>query len=241
VLRLLQLICWLLPPSALKNKLLSRFGHDVDPSASIGPTVLLNVSRIKIGAHVRISLFNVFRDLGNLHLEDFAIIESWNWISAHPLFQQSDKDAGTLFLGNHAKIGSRNYLDCSGTIIVREHARVGGNRCLLQTHQADQESSRVNVGRITIGHHSVVGSCAVLLKGAFLPDQSMLAANSTMTHRTAKEGKRGLYAGSPAAWKRDTGGAYFEGDAAYNITDTVADEPMGVLPEDLLIHTPIDS
>jgi acetyltransferase-like isoleucine patch superfamily enzyme len=231
---MVQALCWLLPPSVLKNMILRWFGHDISPTASIGPTVVLNVGHVSIGAEVRISLFNVFRGLSNVILEDHVIIESWNWISAHPLFQEVDPKAGTLFVANHGKIGSRNYVDCSGTIVVREHARVGGNRCLLQTHQANQQSSQVGVGRITVGHHSVVGSCAVLLKGSFLPDQSMLAANSTMTHRTGIEGRRGLYAGTPAVWKRETGGAYFEGSAAYDITDAVADEPMGILAADVV-------
>lgn len=232
---LIQLICWLLPPSVFKNRILTRFGHRISLSASIGPTIVWKVKRVDIGDDARLGLLNVFRGLTQVVLEERVIIESWNWISAHPVFQELDPEAGTFFMANHAKVGSRNYLDSSGTIIIREHARLGGNRCLLQTHQADQIHSRRNVGRITIGHHSVVGSCAVMLMGAFLPDQSMLAANSTMTHRSGQDKKRGLYVGSPATWKRETSGTYFEGSHAYYMTACHIEGPMGILVEDRFV------
>jgi acetyltransferase-like isoleucine patch superfamily enzyme len=190
------------------------------------------VARFEIGDGARISLFNVFRGLRLVHLDRFAVIESWNWISAYPAFQDVDPKAGTCYLGYSAKIGSRNYVDSSGTVVLRDYAAVGGHRVFIQTHEPDFERYLQRVGRITIGHHSLVGSCAVMLKGASLPDQSLLAANSTMTSACARDGKRGLYAGSPAVWKRETIGRYFD-RAERAMTEFMVDGPMGVLDEDL--------
>jgi hypothetical protein len=53
-----------------------------------------------------------------------------------------------------------------------------------------------------------------------------------MTSASARDHKRGLYAGSPAVWKRDTVGRYFDRPERF-MTEFVVDGPMGVLEEDL--------
>jgi acetyltransferase-like isoleucine patch superfamily enzyme len=227
----IQILCWLMPASRLKNRLLRMFGHDVHPSAHIGPNLVVGVSKFEIGQTAAIGPFNVFRGLGLVRLSEYSIVNSWNWISAHPIYRTVDPDAGTLFLGTCARIGSRNYLDSSGTIVIKAFSYVGGNKCLLQTHEPDFATDQQSVGRITIGHHSMVGSRAVLLKGAELPDESLLAANSTLV-RASRARRKGLYAGSPAAWKRDTEGDWFSRNT-YTMGGHIIDEPMGILRNDL--------
>lgn len=227
----IQLACWLLPASRFKNWLLNRFGHEIDLTARIGPTFAIRVRNFRVGAHGYIGLFNVFRDLSHVWLDDYAIVEKWNWISAAPAFRDNDPDAGTLFLGVRAKLGSRSYFDCSGTITVRPFGNVGGNRVFFQTHQTDFAHNRQSVGRITVGDHSFVGSCAVMLKGTTLPDRSILAANSTMTGSVPAT-KRGLYAGCPAEWQHEIFGNWFA-RTNYYMKDHVADEPMGILEDDI--------
>ncbi|KAA0098114.1 hypothetical protein CIW49_15785 [Mycolicibacterium sp. P1-18] len=227
---MLQILCWLLPASGLKNRLLRAFGHDISDKAKINIVLVLGVARFEVGPGSAINSFNVFKGMSTVRLEDHAVIGSWNWISADRTFQTVDPQAGTLFLGYCAKIGNRNYIDNSGTVVVREYGGVGGNRCLIQTHEPDFANCRQTVGRVTVGHHSLVGSCAVMLKGAHLPDQSLLAANSTMTKQSGLGEKPGLYAGSPAVWKRPTSGEYF--DRVGRMTERSVDAPMGVLNED---------
>lgn len=206
----LQSLCWLLPSSPRKNKLLRRFGHDIAESAVIGPNVVVGVGRFEVGAGVRINPFNVFKDLSLVRMDADSLIASWNWISAAPEFQQVDPRAGTLHMERGAKVGSRNYLDASGTIIVKEYGWVGGNRAFLQTHEPDLQELVQSAGRIVIGHHSLVHSCTVLLKGAELPDQSVLETHSTLLASSTRDGRRGVYAGSPATWQGDTTGEWFE-------------------------------
>jgi acetyltransferase-like isoleucine patch superfamily enzyme len=228
---MIQIFCWLLPASRLKNRLLRLFGHDIHPSSNIAPNLVVHVEKFEIGQDVVIGPFNVFRGLGLVRISKYSSINSWNWISAHPIYRKIDRDAGTLFLGSWARIGSRNYFDCSGTIILRALCTVGGNKCLLQTHEPDIATFQQSVGRITVGHHSMVGSRGVLLKGAALPDESLLAANSTLMHGSA-DGRKGLYAGSPAVWKRATEGEWFSRNTSH-MSGHIIDEPMGILPDDL--------
>jgi acetyltransferase-like isoleucine patch superfamily enzyme len=232
---MLQVLIWLLPPSRLKNRILCSFGHVIAPTARVGPTIVLDVGRLEIGDHARLGLLNVFRGLSTVRLDAYAAVESWNWISAHPAFQQIDPQAVTLLLGYGAKIGSRNYLDCSGTIAARPYCHIGGNRCVLQTHQPDFLHDRQTGGRITVGHHSMVSSCAVMLKGAYLPDRSLLGANSTMTAAVGHDRRQGLYAGSPAVWKRETHGEWFD-RTTHMMTGHVVDGPMGPLAEDAMLE-----
>ena len=226
-----QIFFWLLPASRLKNRLLRMFGHDIHPLSHIGPNLVVGVVKFEIGEAAAIGPFNVIRGMGLVRLSEYSIINSWNWISAHPVYRKVDPNAGTLFLGTCARIGSRNYLDSSGTIVIKAFAYVGGNKCLLQTHEPHFATDRQSVGRITVGHHSMVGSRAVLLKGAALPDESLLAANSTLV-RGSKDLRKGLYAGSPAVWKRETEGDWFTRNT-YTMGGHIIDEPMGVLPNDL--------
>lgn len=211
--------------------MLRRYGHDIHPSSRIGPNLVVGVVKFEIGEDAYMGPFNVFRGLGLVRLGRYSIINSWNWISAHPVYRSIDCNAGTLFLGTCARIGSRNYLDSSGTIVLKAFSYVGGNKCLLQTHEPHFVTDQQSVGRITVGHHSMVGSRAVLLKGAALPDKSLLAANSTLVSGS-KDLREGLYAGSPAVWKRATEGEWFTRDT-YTMGGNIVDEPMGILPQDL--------
>ena len=198
----------------------------------IGPNLVVGVTRFEIGDYACIEPFNAFRGLSLVKIDSHGRIGSWNWISAHPAYQAIDPRAGTVYIGYSAALGSRGYLDCSGTFVVHEYALVGGNRYFIQTHEPDFESEHQTVGRISVGHHSMVASRAVMLKGTHLPKQSLLAANSTMTRSSSPDGKPGLYAGSPAAWKRDTPGRFFNRNALA-MTELVVEGQMGVTPEDL--------
>jgi acetyltransferase-like isoleucine patch superfamily enzyme len=226
----IEFLFWLLPPSRVKNFLLRRLGHRISATARIGPTIVLGVRRFEIGGNVLISPGNVVKNLGLARLDDNARIGSWNWISAAPEFQRIDPRAGTLIMEDGATITSRHYLDATGTIVMKPHARIGGGRAFIQTHEPDFDHFRVAAGRIVIGHHSLVGSCAVMLKGAHLPDQSVLAANSTMIARRDDDQRRGVYAGSPARWRRETDGKWFV-TTDYFASEFVVDGPMGSLPE----------
>lgn len=229
---MIQIFCWLLPASGFKNRLLKLFGHDIHRTAHVGPNLVIGVSKFEIEEYARLGPFNVIRGVRLAHLGRYSMVESWSWITAHPIYRTVDENAGTLFMGVCARLGSRSYVDCSGTVVLRAFSALGGNRCFLQTHEPNFDEDAQTVGRVTLGHHSLVGSCAVLLKGAYLPDQSILAANSTMVRSSADEASQsGLYAGAPAKWRRELAGEWFTRNTYYTSGYHV-DEPLGVRAED---------
>jgi acetyltransferase-like isoleucine patch superfamily enzyme len=232
---LLQAVCWLLPASRFKNWVLRMFGHTIGTKTKIGPTLVTGVRKFEIGSNVLILPFSAIRGLGKVELRDYAIIGSWNWISAAPVFQTVEPEAGTLYLGTSGRIGARNYIDCSGTIIIGAFAHIGGNRCFLQTHEPAFDTDSVSAGRITVGHHGLVSSCAVMLQGSVLPPHSVLAANSTMARQKEGESRRGLYAGSPAVWKREAPGEWLQRNS-HLTTEPVFEESMGIRPEDRVLE-----
>jgi acetyltransferase-like isoleucine patch superfamily enzyme len=185
-----------------------------------------------MGQYAHIGLLNVIRNLSYLGLEDYARMDQWNWISAHPVYQSVDAEAGTLFMATSSRLGSRCYLDCSGTISIRHYGFVGGHGCMLHTHTADYSCDMQTIGRITVGHHSMVCSRAVVLCGSFIPERSLVAANSTFTPRSSRDRKPGLYAGNPAVWKRDTPGSGWFVRRTYSTHGHGIKGPMGILPDD---------
>jgi acetyltransferase-like isoleucine patch superfamily enzyme len=229
VLAMLERLCWLLLPSPRKNALLRRFGHQIADTARIGPTIVLGVKRFEIGDNVRIALLNVFKGLSLVRIDGYAMINSFNWISAAPEFQEIDPQAGTLHMGYGSGIRSRNYLDCSGTIILGPYCAVGGQRVFLQSHEPDFTQDRQVAGRVEMGHHSIAGTRAMLMMGAHLPDQSVLAANSVMLSSNGDQLRKGVYAGSPAAWKGDVTGAWYERTSHF-MSNNIVVGTMG--PED---------
>lgn len=230
--RVLELLAWLLPASETKNSILRRFGHRIAHGARIDPNVVVGVGRFDVGSDTHIWPFNVFRGLSLVELDDHAMIKSWNWITADPQFQAVDVGAGTLHMQFGSGVGARNHLDCSGTIIVRPYGFVGGHRTFLQTHQPNVNRGTQSAGRIVVGHHSLVASCSILLTGAELPAQSVLAANSTLAPLAEPNLRRGVYAGSPATWKTTTQGEWFDRTDHW-MHDCVIDAPMGPEVEDV--------
>ncbi|MDF0531087.1 hypothetical protein P0W64_01500 [Tsukamurella sp. 8F] len=229
--RYVELLCWLLPASRVKNLVLRRvFRRSVAPSARIGPTLLLGVREVEIGEGVTVEAGNAFRGLSRLHLGAEAKVGSWNWVSAHPVYQEIDPAAGTLFVDYRAKIGSRCYVDASGTVTLGRYAVLGGNRCTVQTHEPDFEAAVQTVGRIDLEDYAFASTASVLLKGARLPERSLLAAHATLVAPRSDDDRRpgGLYVGTPARYRRPVDGEYFR--RTENVmTEHRIDSPQGAI------------
>lgn len=238
---LIEILVWLWPASALKNRVLNRLGRRVALSANIAPILLSGVREVEIGERALVGPGNVFRGLSLLRLDDEADYGSWNWASAHPGFQDLDPRAGTLFVGYRARVGSRCYIDASGTVIIQAYASIGGNRCLLQSHEPDFRTMEQTVGRIVVGHHSLVATQATMLCGARLPAKSTLAAGATMmAARPGVEMGSGLYVGNPARYVGNQTGWAGDEDPLW-MTRTVRDmtalrvaDAQGVSGEDVV-------
>jgi acetyltransferase-like isoleucine patch superfamily enzyme len=143
-----------------------------------------------------------------------ATIGDFNWIAGLPL--DSPRHFGseigrdpTLCLGRHAALTSRHFLDCSNRIDIGEFATIAGARSQILTHAIDLRSNMQVSAPVAIGRYCFVGTACVVLKGARLPDCSVLAAGSSLAR--AFEEPFTLYSGVPAAAVKllDRESAYF--------------------------------
>ncbi|OBB44628.1 hypothetical protein A5752_03570 [Mycobacterium sp. 852002-51961_SCH5331710] len=210
---MIEILVWLLPGSALKNKVLRMFGHEISPEARIGPVLALNVGHAVIGSGSTIAALNIFRSLRLLKLGDGATMGSLNTISAHPAYQALHTDVGSLIMGDGAAITSRHNLDCSGIVRIGDMSAVAGQRTTILTHEIDLTLNVQSAGQVVIGERSAVLTNCLVLKGAVLPSHSLLIANSTLSRSRELNPAAGIYGGSPAEFIRSNpvdSGSWFE-------------------------------
>jgi len=190
----------LLLPWALRRRLLNLVcGYSIAPHARIGFSVVACTHlRMEHGAYI--GHFNVIKGASLEMLED-AFIGDFNWIAGLPSdsprhFASEIGRDPALCLGRHAALTSRHFLDCSNRIDIGEFATIAGARSQILTHAIDLRSNTQVSAPVTIGRYCFVGTGCVVLKGARLPDCSVLAAGSSLAR--AYEEPFTLYSGVPA-------------------------------------------
>ena len=200
----LSLLVWLLPPHPIKNRLLRLLGNDLAADVRLGPTLVLGCGHFTVGDGAAISSFNLFRNLSRVELGPMTYIGGFNQFTAAPAYQKVHDWAGALVLGEQAVITNRHYFDASGRIELKPYAGIGGIRSIFQSHEIDLVENRTTVGVVEVGENAMTATKVLLLKGARIPAKSIVAAGSTVT--AAREGdelKSGIYAGSPARWRKE--------------------------------------
>lgn len=201
---LLSLIAWLLPASRAKNWVLRKLGNDIAASAVINPNLVMRCGRFAVGSDTIVDPFNVFRNLSSIELGERVRIGRYNQVSAAPEYQKYSDQVGTFVMRDVSLLTNRHYLDCSGQVIIGYHAAVGGMRTIMQSHEFDLDATHATVGRITIGEFAMTASCCLLLKDAYVPPYSVLAAGTVVAkRRDDTDLKPGLYGGVPARFIRD--------------------------------------
>ncbi len=203
----------LLLPWALRRRLLNlACGYSIAPGTRVGFSVVA-CTHLHMESGARIGHFNVIKG-ARLEMRDNSSIGDFNWIAGLPLestrhFAAEVGRDPALCLGRHAALTSRHFLDCSNRIGIGEFATIAGARTQILTHAIDLRSNAQVSAPVTIGCYCFVGTACVVLKGARLPDCSVLAAGSSLAR--AHEEPFTLYSGVPAtpvkALERD--GAYF--------------------------------
>jgi acetyltransferase-like isoleucine patch superfamily enzyme len=197
---ILKLIIILLPWS-LRRRLLERcFGYEIDATARIG-IAWIYPKRLRMGRQTRIDHFSVAIHLDAIELEDHATIGRSNWITGHSA--RSDKHFAhqqtrnpRLIIGEHSAITKHHYLDCTNEIRVGRFTTIAGHQSELLTHSIDIVVSRQHSEPIEIGDYCFVGTRCIILGGARLPSQSVLAAGAVLTK--AFDQPYSLYGGVPA-------------------------------------------
>lgn len=200
----LALVVWLLPPSGIKNAVLRLLGNTIGQNVVLGPNLVIACGPFVIGDDSIISSFNIFRRMARVELHKANFIGRMNQFTAAPSYQKFSDRAGVLVMAEQSAFTNRHYVDCSGRIELGEYSAVGGTRTILQSHEIDIVENRTTIGTIFIGERSLTSTSCLILKNARVPGWSVVAAGSVVTASgTAEEGKPGLYAGSPAKWRRE--------------------------------------
>ena len=196
----LSFIAWLLPDSKVKRRGLSYLGNQIGRNVKIGPTLVLNCGRFSLGDGAIVSSFNIFRDLSSIDLGPKTYIGRFNQFTAAPAYQMYSPLVGKLIMNEQSAITNRHYFDCSGQIILKPYAGVGGIRSIFQSHEIDLSEDKTTVGRIVLGENAMTGTGCTLLKDSYLPDRSVLAARSLLIK--PRQGEvlpvSNLYGGVPA-------------------------------------------
>jgi acetyltransferase-like isoleucine patch superfamily enzyme len=174
-------------------------GYSFGPGARIGHS-LLGCSSLSMGTAARIGHFNVIKGM-RAELSESATIGDFNWISG--LGKESRKhftdEAGrdpAFLMGRHAALTARHYVDCSNRVEIGEFATIAGAHSQILTHAIDFARNRQVSAPVRIGRYCFVGTACVVLKGAELPECSVLAAGSSLARRFDEPYT--LYSGVPA-------------------------------------------
>lgn len=208
----LQIVCFCLPWRLRRRVLVAVFGWNVDPTARIGLS-LLATPGLRMAPNSRIGHLTFVRHIEEMTLGRGAYLGNKNWITGWPVdSRRAFQDSGrvpSFHIGDEAAITHSHRIDCTDKITVGAFTTVAGWNTQMITHAIKISEARQRCGPIEIGCYCFVGTGCVILKGAKLPDYSVLGAGSVLSH--AYDEPYGLYSGVPATRQRslDPNSAYF--------------------------------
>lgn len=196
---LFQLMCLVLPWRLRRRALIAALNWEIHPSARIGRSILM-VLRLRMGPRARIGHFTFARNVELLELGAGSSLGNKNWISGFTLgSDRAFTDCGrraVLSIGDEAAITHGHRIDCTDSVTVGAFTTVAGWDTQFVTHAISVYDARQRCAPITIGRYCFVGTRCTLLKGAELPDYSVLGAGSVLAHKMSETYR--LYSGIPA-------------------------------------------
>lgn len=208
MLRKLALALILFLPWVLKRRLLKFFfGYVISPRAHIG-FAYIDAERVELHDGARIGSFTIVRNLSELRLGENAKLGTFNWIfgmagqsDAH--FTEELERNSSLILGNESSITSRHLLDSIDAIEVGSFTTLAGFRSQILTHSIDVDENRQSCAPVHIGSNCFIGTGVIILKGAKIPDYSVVAAGAVVTRPLSDQ--YSVYAGNPAKKVKEIG------------------------------------
>jgi acetyltransferase-like isoleucine patch superfamily enzyme len=194
-----QLLLWPLPWWIRRKILAFTYGWEVASDARIGLSVIL-ARRLVMKSSSGIGHLNFIR-VDDMTLGICATIGHLNWISGFPknnssAFGDATERQPRLGLLDHAAITNRHRFDCTDEIEIGRFTTFAGWNSQVLTHSIEIEDARQHCAPVRIGAYCFVGTQVVILKGARLPDFSVLGAGSILAH--AMTDTYTLYSGVPA-------------------------------------------
>ena len=187
-------------PWALRRWMFRSFcGYSFGENARVGRS-LIGCTSLQMGPSARIGHLNIIKGM-RLDMGECASVGDFNWIAGLPsgtrkhFTEEAGRDPAFV-MGRHAALTSRHFVDCSNRVDIGDFATVAGARSQILTHAIDFKLNRQVSAPVRIGRYCFVGTACVLLKGAELPDCSVLAAGSSLAR--AFTDTFTLYSGVPA-------------------------------------------
>src|SRR5690606_3627506 len=151
-------------------------GFNIEKSARIGYSIILADSLV-MEKESLITNLNFVNSIDKIHLDPFSKIGRLNWVtganSNSSMFRDPNRKC-ELILGTHARITGQHHLDCTGGIYIGDFTTIAGTRSQILTHSIDMKLSKQVANPVHIGKYCFVGTASIILKGAQLPDYSIL-------------------------------------------------------------------
>ncbi|AVW93603.1 acyltransferase [Celeribacter baekdonensis] len=173
---------------------------EIEANVKIGMSYI-HVKKLVLKEGSVIKNWSVLRNLERLELGKNARIGNRVYATAIPLgskkhFSHRVDRVPALLMGEGAALTGNHFLDCNDKITIGDFSLFAGRNTFIYTHGIDIMDARQDCAPITIGKHCMIATRSLLLKGAKLPDNSVLGAQSVLTK--AYLDTHTLYAGNPA-------------------------------------------
>lgn len=215
----LQIVLFPLPWPLRRRLLNWLFGFRIHPEAKVGLSLLL-VDRLSLDRQSKIGHLTIIKGLQSVVLDERASLGNLNWVTAVSIaskrhFTADVGRATQLHIEQHAAITHRHLIDCTNSVTIGAFSTFAGWGSQILTHAIDLQAGRQSSAPVRVGRYCFVGTRAVILKGAVLPDRSVLAAGSVLGKAMTEEDT--IYNGVPAAPVRriDPEGKYFTREVGF--------------------------
>lgn len=200
-------------PWAVRRMIFSLcFGYRFDAGSFVGRSIL-SASKVSMGKNARISSLTIIRNLGELDMEDGALIGSFNWIHGYvgdQHFTKFPNRVSRLRMCRNSALTARHIVDCTDEVLIGEFATIAGHRSQILTHGIDLTRGNQACAPVYIGRYSFVGTACILTKGVTVPAYAVVGAGSNFTKSSGSD-EFALYGGNPAQFLRklEPTSAYF--------------------------------
>lgn len=171
-----------------------------EKGAKIGYSVFLARKSI-LRENSVIKNFTFVNEIDFFEMGAFSKIGNRNWITGSSAelkkgYKASPHRKCEFIIGEQTRITANHHFDCNGGIYIGKYTTIAGMNTQILTHGIDLIESVQKADKTMIGAYCFVGTKCIILKGAVLPNNCLLAAGAVLT-KSYKESEM-IYAGVPA-------------------------------------------
>lgn len=197
---ILQIILFLFPWEVRRILLNKIFHYQIHSTAKIGFAIIL-AKKLTMQKCSRIGHLTFCNKIDSLQLDNNVRIGTLNYITGYPTILKDSffpilNRKCELIIGEHSAVTSRHFIDCTAGVYIGKFTTFAGIRSQILTHSIDLKLCRQDAKSVSIGNYCFVGTSCILLKGATLPDYSVLGAGAMVNKEFSEQSV--LYGGVPA-------------------------------------------